>query len=413
MIKKCLTFLLLITVLTFASEPVSKQARLIDASSGAEVIIEATGIYQSKKRFGAKKEIKKIGVDLASLDARKAAVYFVLQGGTDPLLSTKEERENFDKIKQSFFIDQTINQFIAYEEEYPKKTVLLNNGKGIKIVKDIKVNRSLLTQYLEDNKIIMPRKEISDWIGNPMIMVVNKNKSTDNQAVNHAKTVIQSLLTEKKYDVVLGDQQKFLNELVKTEKTIKNQSEDLSYQLALTVGSDVYIDFDVQKTKEAYNTQKYAVTLRAFETTTGRLIGSETGYSNARQADDYVSIEEALLSAVNNVLTRINNYWKEDIENGIQYKVIFNIIANLNQEIKEEMVDDLLDKIENIANKSKENIITNQTIDLILWCDPKKYNKPRKLWRAIKKSMSEDHQEIRLNLENQNRKLLQISVNAN
>ena len=155
------------------------------------------------------------------------------------------------------------------------------------------------------------------------------------------------------------------------------------------------------------------MTLRAFETTTGRLIGSETGYSKARQADDYVSIEEALLSAVNNVLTRINNYWKEDIENGIQYKVIFNIIANLNQEIQEEMVDDLLDEIESIANKSKENIVTNQTIDLTLWCDPKKYNKPRKLWRAIKKSMSEEYQEVRLNLENQNRKLLQISVNAN
>ena len=44
--------------------------------------------------------------------------------------------------------------------------------------------------------------------------------------------------------------------------TLKNISKDTSYQLALSIGSDIYIEYNISKEKSSYDTKKIAVTLK-------------------------------------------------------------------------------------------------------------------------------------------------------
>ena len=62
--------------------------------------------------------------------------------------------------------------------------------------------------------------------------------------------------------------------------------------------------------------------MRAFETTTARLLGAETGYSDESAAPATALVEAAMTNALDNVMSRINSYWQDDIKNGLQYKVI-------------------------------------------------------------------------------------------
>lgn len=414
--------LLLTTHVTATNLPESREGTIINAASSAEIIVEATGIFHSDKRFGAKKEIQKYGIDYASKDARKAAVFTLLFNGTDPILSNDTEKLTFRSIQESFFSDDNINTFITYEESRPSKKVTLNNGKGIKIVKQFKVNRDQLIKELENQNVLVKRNTIEDLLGNPTIMVIPQTPkgktpidilSTDDNSKT-AATVVQSFLTARQYDVILPDQQSFLNNLSNSQLNIADREEDMAYQLALSVGSDIYIDFSVSHSKAAYDTDKYAVTVRAFETTTGRLLGSETGHSQPRKDEKHVSIEEAMLDAVNNVLARVTTYWKSDLEDGVQYKIITSIDADSFSETELENIQDIyFDAIESLAKKTKEVIVTSRTIDYLIWCDPKEYDKPREVWRKLRREFNANSTKASITSLNQNRKLLLLKISAN
>lgn len=401
--------------------PESREGTIVNAASSAEIIVEASGIYHSTKFFGAKKEVRKYGIDYASKDARKAAVYTLLFSGTDPIITTDTEKQAFASIQESFFDDDAIKAFITYEDTNPSKKVTLKNGKGIKIVKQFKVNRDQLITSLENQNVLVKRDTIEDLLGNPTIMVIPQTPkgktpidilASDDNAKTGA-TVVQSFLTARQYDVILPDQQSFLNNLTNSQLNIADREEDMAYQLALSVGSDIYIDYSISHSKAAYDTDKYAVTVRAFETTTGRLLGSETGHSEPRKGEKFVSIEEAMLDAVNSVLSRVTAYWKSDLQDGIQYKIITSIDADSFSEAElEELQDVYFDTIEDVAKKTKEIIVTSRTIDYLIWCDPEEYDKPRDVWRKIRRQFNSDFPKAHITSLNQNRKLLLLKISA-
>lgn len=407
------------TVISASTLPISNQATILDRSSSAEVVIKATGIFQSKKRFFAKRETRKYGNDFASKDARKAALNTLLFGGTDPLITSTEEINAFEKLKDSFFSDANINSFITYEEPHPSEKVLINNKKGVKITKIFKVNTNILEQYLETNNIRQRHLSLTDKIGNPTIMVIPKTPqntnpveflSTNNNAQIGAG-IIQSTLTAKQFNVILPDQQQFLKKLTESHTALSNISKDPAYELALLVGSDIYIDYSINHSKSAYDTDKYSITVRAFETTTGRLLGSETGHSLERKNEPYVSIEEAFLTPINNVLSRIYSYWKTDLEDGIQYKVITSIdIQNLTDSDIESIQDSYISTLTRVSKKKKEIVVTESTLDYVIWCDANKYESARNIWKKIRDSFKEKNPELTLSLINQNKKLILTKI---
>ena len=178
----------------------------------------------------------------------------------------------------------------------------------------------------------------------------------------------------------------------------------------MSIGSDVYIEFSGVQEDAGYGTKKYAMVVRAYETTTARLLGTETGYSQGRKGELMVSVEEAMNDAIDNVLSRITNYWKKDVDRGIQYKLIFNISTDFDEDQIEEIQFALMDAIEEMSKSSKENIVTNQTVDYLIWCDPNKYDKSSKVYRYVKKYFKKEETEGILRKITVNRKMILLKV---
>ena len=410
----------LMSSLTFAQMPVSKQATLVESVSSAEVLVEATGIYKGigKKDKHKKKDVEKNGMAGATMDAKKSAVFFVLFGGTDPLLSSVNEQQKFGAHEGFFFNNDNVSNYVTYEDVQVIKKLKIDGGKGLKLVKRFKVNKELLTKDMEARNIIAARADLAETIGNPFIMVipsVNKGESPiealrTNPTYKHAAAVVESYLTARQYDVIVPEQQESMESLNAAQMDLGDREEDYAYQLALSVGSDVYIEFSGAEEDAGYGTKKYALTVRAYETTTARLLGTETGYSQGRQGELMVSVEEAMNDAIDNVLNRITNYWKKDVDRGIQYKLIFNLSTDFDEDQIEEIQFALMDAIEEMSKSSKENIVTNQTVDYLIWCDPAKYDKSSKVYRYVKKYFKDEETEGTLRRINVNRKMILLKV---
>ena len=124
--------------------------------------------------------------------------------------------------------------------------------------------------------------------GNPVELLQTNPK------IRHAASVVESFLTARQYDVVVPEAQENLENLNSAQMSLGDREEDFGYQLALSIGSDIYITYSGGVESAGYGTEKYSMNVRAYETTTARLLGTETGYSQARKGEVMVSIEEAM-----------------------------------------------------------------------------------------------------------------------
>jgi len=418
--NKTLLFLLFVLSFGFSQLPVSREAKIVEVVSSSEVMMEATGIYKGKgkKAKHKKKDVNNKGISKATLDAKRSALYYLLFSGTDPILTGDDDRQRFSVHEASFFNENQLSNYIAYEDATLLKKVKISDGTGLKLVKRFKINKELLVRNLEGLNIIIGQSELASELGNPLIMVlpsVKKGQSPidelrDNRTYKHAAAVVESYLTARSYEVIVPEQQASMEALNSAQMDLGDREEDYSYQMALSVGSDIYIEFSGVQEDAGYGTKKYAITIRAFETTTARLLGTETGYSQGRKGELMVSVEEAMNDAIDKVLARITKYWKSDLDRGIQYKLICNIASDFDEDEVEEIQFAMMDAIEEMSNKSKENIVTSQTMDYLIWCDPGKYDKSSKVYRYVKKYYKKEDVGGVLRKVNVNRKMIILKI---
>jgi len=396
------TFLLAIFARDESNMPLSTQASLKENYSSAEMTIQATGMGRRDRD----------AVD----DLYKSAVYFVLYNGTDPILNTDSEKLNFERIKESFFELPNINGYITWEADRVITSMRADlpdgrRGQGYKITKMVRVNRQKLIDDLVQQQIIVSHSELSADIGLPFIMVIPETPRGQtplevfdaNPLAQQAAAVIESYLTARTYDVVVPRASEQLNDLATLQSELDGAQEDVSYQLALSLGADIYITFSGE-----VENNKASVVVKAFETTTARLLGTETGYSENRPgASEQALVEEALNGAINNVLSRVTQYWADDAERGLQYKIIFKVLDDFDADELEDIQFEIEDLMIDMFSESKENIITDETMDYLVWATQEEYNRSSRIYRALK-SMMEDYANItRISI---NRKFILLGI---
>jgi len=390
---KILVALLFIVTLTWGKSyyPRSNEAAYLETTAPGIVMIRATGIGVDKEHRKPKNsELDKS----ANLDARRTAVWFVLLGGSDPLINTESEKALLDQYQKDFFKKSNVNQFIAWESDYYDSRIRM--GDKLKITKTIKVNRRILKEELVNRNIVTGKDEIVRQLGRPNIMVLPEKKKDISQLdllktdpnLKKGAEVIESYLSADGYEVVIPEQQETLQQMAAAEFAISGMEEDFSYMMALSVGSDVYITYTIdisEKTIGTTRVKKASVGCRAYETTTARLLGSETGYSPSRNTADAVLIEEAMKDAIDKVILRVLNYWESDLENGLQYKMIVKVDTEFDAYEAENILFNITDLVNEITLDKKENVFADYTLDLNIWCDREKYSASSDIYRDLRK----------------------------
>jgi len=411
--KKLLLLSLILFVsgcMSYAQSPVSKNAQIIEYSSTDEVLIQSEGVFT-----GSKSDVKKNGINSAIEDAKKAAIYFLLFSGSDPLVPSSQR--NKEKLIEDHFFTNDYSKFISFEETQFRKKIEIDGGKGIKVAKRFKINIKMIKNELVTLRIIEDQTDLMDKIGNPMIAVLPETekgespieKLQSDPTLLHASTVIETFLTRGNYEVVNIKSQDQLNNMATATTAVTGGASDDVYKIALSIGSDVYIRYSVIFDQGGYGTQKAIVTLNAYETTTSRILGTETGYSQSRKGNESVSVEEAMNDAVGKVLTRINEYWTRDLKKGIQYKLLISINPNLAAKT-EAIQNAFFTAVEAMSKSTKENIVSKSTIDMAIWVEYDELKNSRVVFNALKKAYEDELGPGVLTSISLNRKFLQIEI---
>ncbi len=393
-----------------SNKPMSNQASFEESFSPTEVKIMATGLG-TKGGFFSDPEKNAI------LDARKSAVQFVLTGGTDPILNTLDAKAKFEEMAEEFYKGENVNAYISWEADKvitSMKTTLPNGDKGVKFTKLFRVNKQKLKDDLAAKGVIVSQDALAQAVGMPNIMVlpeapkgVSPIAVLDNdQLARHAAGAIESYLTARQYEVQVPKGADQLNEMTSMLAEGKGAEEDMSYKIALSLGSDVYITYNLNS--DIKTTGKASVSVKAYETTTARLLGTETGYSKTRMGSPAEPlIEEAINDAIDKVLQRVTNYWTTDMQKGIQYKLIFKMLANFN----EDQIDVIQIAISKIVKDGfplkKENVITDKTMDYNVWAKKEQYDGSTDIYKAMRDKMKGT---AKLKKINSNRKLIIVGI---
>lgn len=403
-----------------ATLPTSREATFVEANGPAEVMIRAKGIGGVKGVWGFKEEES---VKMAETDARKAAVYFVVYGGAglDGLLRSEDDKRKFATIETEFFDETNIQKFIAWEASGFDSRVKMAGGEKIKIEKQFRVNRKAISDQLVERRIIASVQDITEEIGMPTIMALPEVKPgqnpldelRSNTVLKQGASAIESHLTSKKYSVIAPDQAEQIFQQQKAQMSLKGHEEDLSYAIALSVGSDVYITYTITVDKRIIGSsevRKASVSVRAYETTTARLLGTETGYSDESAAPATALVEAAVTNALNNVMSRINSYWQDDLKNGLQYKVIVNIVGKFDEDQKYDIEDAVQKMLKKLCSKTKQNVVSDKTIDYLVWVSNPDMQNPTGFFRELRKEFNANFSAGKLRQVNLNRKLMMVAV---
>uniref|UniRef100_A0A7C6EBS4 Flagellar assembly protein T N-terminal domain-containing protein n=1 Tax=candidate division WOR-3 bacterium TaxID=2052148 RepID=A0A7C6EBS4_UNCW3 len=384
--------------------PATGEATFVETYSPAEVTILTTGVGSN--------------LNEAEKDARYQAVNFVLLGGTDPMLQTPEEKTKFEIVKNQILDKDSVRKFISYEDDKYQKRVKLPDRR-LKITKILRVNKRMVEEFLVSKGVIKSREEISEAIGTPFVMVIPQTTKEENpiEKLNRdflykkGAQIIESFLTARKYDVCVPDQTVTINELVSAMTEERGIAEDISYLYALTIGCDIYITYTIDITSARYGTRKASVGVRIYEATTARLLGTETGYSpELKTSSDQVVMESAFNDCMDRVLSRMTAYWKDDIKKGMQYKLIVKFIGSYSRDKIESIQFGITDIVSGIGNKTKENIISDKTIDLLLWAKASEYENARKIYQTLKGQFETKFPDYKMNQITLNRKLIVVQV---
>jgi len=417
-----MTNLILALIIAFSSAPppdqtdgnlpVSRNARLKESVSANEVDVYAVGIAGGPNKYRQ---------TAAIVDAKKSAVYFVLFDGSDPILRSESEKLRFKQFEQNFFEFENIKKFISYENPEFIERVAIDKKTRLRIEKIVRVNVGRLKEDLSMLGVIETTQSIVNDIGRPNIMVLPEAPTGGNPlamlandpAVAQAAASIESYLTSRRYDAVVPQQNAVIGDMATQMAKLEGIAEDPQYKLALTLGSDVYISFKIDVTNRMVggtNVGKATALVRAFETSTARLLGTETGYSQERPEPQGVLVEEAVKDAIDKVLSRIDGYWKDDRARGLQYRLVVKVSGNYDQEARNSFTNLIADYLDNNCTQTKENVLTASTLDFLVWVKPEQFDKSRKLADALANSFNGSFKVGQLHQVAINRKLILMEL---
>lgn len=321
MLFRWITFLLALLLLTGCASnkhptpepgdpPLSRQVTLVESYSAAELLVRATGLGHS--------------MTTARDDARKAALWFVLLGGDNPLLTEASSQQAFRRYEKDLYTQAM--QYITYESEVLSRR---EDHQQLRIERNYRINLEQLRAELIRLGVIRSTSALASQLNHPQISIITADTS---QASTQAATVFAEHLQRRGFQVLVVEANRAINQQVQQAAALSGTL-DPSYLLALQTGSDIYISVDNQiATRDLAGTQvsQAIVTATAYYTATGAQLGAATGYSSERVVAGSGAISgEAAHDAASRVLGQITRSWQQEAAQGRSFKVVASALPEM------------------------------------------------------------------------------------
>ena len=218
-----------------------------------------------------------------------------------------------------------------------------------------------------------------------------QNVLKTNRFARTAVSAIHDYLTEKQYNVKSLNETQQINDVVNLQNELAGEEEDLSYVASLSFGADIYIKFSGE-----VQPRKIIANVSAYESTTGRVLGSQSSTVN----DNGTRKEELLLSAVHKAMPglekKIQAYWAEDSKIGTQYKVVLNYAGD--PENADESFSRIARVLRNNFAKVETNSMTSKTGDFTVYAKANSTADAFELYDQIRTALKASFQVKKINL---------------
>ncbi len=283
--------------------PLSRQATFVESTTTGESLIRATG--------------KGCTFAQATLDAKRAAIWYVLYAGDRPILKTFQQRQKAKSVVESILSDPDL--YIRWQSDVKSKRKI---NSYIYLTYLFRIDVNALKERLQEAGIITSVEQLAERIGLPSIAVLSKKNDPNTLT---AITTLQEYLEDRNFEVYVKHQQTAVNKVIKKVALLEGKVDPL-YQTALQFGSDIYLDVSVSvnEVKEYGKTfYKAVVNAKAYETATGMLIAASTGYSPAREVISPESVvQEATNDVADKITFQIQKVWVREAKNGKPFKIV-------------------------------------------------------------------------------------------
>ena len=279
--------------------PAIYEATFVESSGTAEVMIKASGIGCS--------------VDEAKNEAKKTAVWFVLESGEQPILKSDAEKTKAYGFEIKMY--QNPDKYIRWISDIKSKS---KTGDKTKVTFLFRIDTAMIRQELAAAGVIATMEEIGEEIGLPTISVF-ADKGGD--FAKTAVTVIQEYFQDNDLEVFKASQGAAVDKIVSKISMLEGADTDPMHDMALTLGTDIYAKVNFAESHGSIGS-KASVTLEVFETASGKLLASTTGYSAERRVTDKNAvIQEAVNDASSKVLSQIKKEWMKMAKSGKPFKI--------------------------------------------------------------------------------------------
>jgi len=295
--------------------------------------------YNRYRVNGAEGKDQEAAKDIAVMDAIVFAAK-ELTGSDDEKRAIELARPVLEKFKDLARKGRVLN------------VVFVKGGVRIDVV--IEVNVKELRRKLEEAGLIAKAQELAEQLGNPVVLILPEG--SDGKKITSEQQIIidriASFFTQQKYDLADLSGMKNLQEMTKATEALSGVLPDPVAEIATLVGADIYVTFTAGISGQVMAN----ASIKAYETTTAKLLASATGQSRRYPYGhpEMDAVLEAVSDAVPKVFEDISGYWHEQVSKGRFYT--FVISGNLGDREKQKALREALKDIGTV----KFNVKTQQ-----------------------------------------------------
>ena len=229
-----------------------------------------------------------------------------------------------------------------------------------------------------------------------------------NELARQGVGTLESWLTARTYEVAHMPAKEQLETAMDAIAGLSGVADDPCRKVALALGTDVLITFE-GVAESVTGCRRIQVILKAYETTSGRLLGTETEFSPPSvNVPDKKLVDEVLPVVQERLMQKVDSYWKQDLSRGIQYVVQMRVEAGLGEDLRDDVTDAFDDLLESSFPERKEVTSSQLSAEYVVWAPVEKYKSSTAVSKVFRKKL--DLPQVKVNEVHKNRKIILLSV---
>ncbi len=193
---------------------------------------------------------------------------------------------------------------------------------------------------------------------------------------------VNAYLSSKNYLLTSLEGQKDLDKFILSQNAIAGKDEDVAYLASLFVGADIYVKYSGTFSRDNVNLE-----LNAYEAVTGRLWASEVVSKKFKSNDINENIKIVAKEAIQKLELKISQQYEKSKRVGFQYKVVISITNEFDENFIEDLHEEITSFLQRNFKQLVINTMTEKTIDVFLFADPKIYSNSQEIYSAIRSKL--------------------------